>query len=240
MDLRLLGRLAAGLGVLWLSACTTLGPNVPMKSDFWSQTDRSVSVVLAPLPEIRPHREGQQGLLDVAINTAMADELSTALRTISLTDSFGQARSEVVRRMQERGIKASFVETTIDPGALQDFQTEDKSRIYAGKDFRPLKANFGTDRLLLFTVVQAGTVRGYYGFIPLGSPRAIFKARGEMIDLSTNEVLWRDSTSHNAGIADPWDQAPEFSNVHAAVQKVIADARKAMLDRLFGGAPAAK
>jgi len=234
MSFTSLGRLAAVLGLLLLSACSTFGPNVPLRSDFWTQTDRTLTVALAPLPDLKAHRAGQQGLLDVAINEAMADELTTALRTIRLSDSYGQARSEVVRRMQERGIKAKFVETGIDPSALESFSTEDKSRLYASKDFRPLKPSVGTDRLLVFTVTQVGTMRSYYGFIPISRPRAILNARAELVDLNTNEVLWRDTTSQNAEIADPWDQPPEFTNVHAAVQKVIADSRKELLDKLFG------
>jgi hypothetical protein len=228
-----LGRLAPVVGLLLLSGCATVGTTVQMKSEFWSQTDRTVSVALAKLPDTQPHKAGAQGLLDMAINEAMADELSKALKTITLTDSYGAARSEVVKRMQEKGIKAAFVEKPVDPGALKDFSTEDKSRVYADKDFRPLKTDLGTDRLLVFTVTQVGTLRSYYGFIPTSRPSAILNARGEIIDLQTNEVLWRELTSNTAQIDDPWDQPPDFKNVDAAVQKVIADARKAMLEKLF-------
>lgn len=240
MTSKFLGRLAAMAGLLsLLSACASVGTTVPMKNEFWSQTDRSISVALAKLPDTQPHKAGAQGLLDIAINEAMADELSKALKTITLTDSYGGARSEVVKRMQERGLKASFVDKQIDINVLQDFSTEDKSRIYALKDFRPLKADLGSDRLLVFTVTQVGTLRSYYGFIPTSRPSAILNARGEIVDLQTNEVLWRDTTSNTAQIADPWDQPPDFKNVDAAVRKVIDDARKAMLEKLFNPAPGA-
>jgi hypothetical protein len=240
MTLESLGRLAPVTGLLLLlSACATVGESVPMKNEFWSQTDRSVSVALAKLPDTQPHRAGAQGLLDMAINEAMADELSKALKTITLTDSYGEARSEVVKRMQEKGLKASFVDKPLDVSALQEFRTEDKNRTYALLDYRPLKAEFGSDRLLVFTVVQVGTIRSYYGFIPTSRPSAILNARGELIDLQTNEVLWRDTTSNSAQIDDPWDQPPDFKNVDAAVRKVIADARKAMVEKLFTPAPGA-
>jgi len=128
---------------------------------------------------------------------------------------------------------------SIHAGALKDFSTADKSRVYASKDFRSLKAELGgSDRLLLFTVVAVGTQRSYYGFIPISSPSAMMNARGEIIDLQTNEVLWRQTTTDVAAIDDPWDESPEFRNVHAAVQKVILAARKSMADLLFAGLPA--
>ncbi len=234
MTLKLLGRLATAVGLLSLLSACAVSPTVKMNSEFWTQTDRSVVVAIAKLPDTAAHKVGAQGLLDLAINNAMADDLSKALKTITLNDSYGQARSEVVRRLQEKGIKSSFTDKMIEAASLQDFSSDDKSRSYAPKDFRPMKADLGgADRLLLFTVIVVGTQRSYYGFIPTSSPVAVLRAKGEMIDLQTNEVLWRDQTSNTAVIADPWDQPPEFKNVNAAVQKVIESARKAMVDKLF-------
>jgi hypothetical protein len=194
---------------------------------------------LAKLPDTAAHKAGPQGLLDVAINNAMADELTNALKNITLDRSYGQARSEVVNRLQERGITSSASDKMIDVSLLQDFSGGDTSRSYATKDFLGMKADLGgADRLLLFTVVAVGTQRSYYGFVPISSPVAILRARGEMIDLQTNEVLWREDTSNTAPIADPWDQPPEFKNVSTAVESVIIEARDAMLDKLFAGAPA--
>jgi len=227
-------RLVVALGLVSLLSACAVSPMVQLKPEFWTQTDRTLVVAIATLPDTAAHKVGAQGLLDIAINNAMADDLSKALKTITLNDSYGQARSEVVKRLQEKGIKSSFTEKMIEAGTLQDFSSDDKSRSYAAKDFRPLKADFGgADRLLLFTVTQVGTQRSYYGFIPTSGPTAVLRAKGEMIDLQTNEVLWRDQTVHTAVVADPWDQPPEFKNINAAVQKVIEAARRAMVDKLF-------
>ena len=233
-------RFTASIGALSLLGACATAPQVQMKSDFWSQTDRSVAVALATLPDTAAHKAGPQGLLDVAINNAMADELSQALKKITLDQSYGEARSEVVNRLQENGIKSTASDKMIDVSSLQDFSSPDTSRSYARKDFRSVRTELGgVDRLLLFTVIAVGTQRSYYGFVPISSPVAILRARGEMIDLQTNEVLWREDTSSTAPIADPWDQPPEFKNVNAAVAGVIIEARNAMLDKLFAGAPVA-
>lgn len=230
-------RLTASIGLLSLLGACATAPQVQMKSDFWSQTDRSVVVALARLPDTAAHKAGPQGLLDVAINNAMADELSKALKNITLDRSYGQARGEVVNRLQEKGITSSPSDKMIDAASLPDFSSVDASRSYAPKDFRAMKADLGADRLLLFTVLAVGTQRSYYGFVPISNPVAILRARGEMIDLQTNEVLWREDTSNTAPIVDPWDEPPEYKNVSTAVEKVIIEARDAMIDKLFAGSP---
>ncbi|HMH18128.1 MAG TPA: hypothetical protein VK572_08275, partial [Burkholderiales bacterium] len=212
-------RILAGVGLLLLLSACAVGP-VAMNSEFWSQTDRGVGVAVAKLPEAMPHKVGSQGLLDIAINNAMADELSTSLKTVDLLSMYGGFRDEVTQRMKEKGMKPVLVQNPVDTETLKDFSTDDKSRTYAAKDFRPLKAGIGNvDRLLLVTVVAAGTQRPYYGFIPTGRPTALLRARGELIDLNTNEVLWRDNTMNVMEITDPWDRPPNFANVHAAVKK---------------------
>jgi len=104
MAFKSLGRLAGAIGLLLLlSACATVNQTVPLKNEFWSQTDRTVTVALAKLPDTQAHKAGAQGLLDIAINEAMADELTKALKTITLNNSYGAARSEVVIRQFRDG-----------------------------------------------------------------------------------------------------------------------------------------
>jgi hypothetical protein len=214
-----------------LSACA-VNQAVPVKEEFWTQSDRTIGVAISKLPVAQAHKVGQQGLLDMAINEGMAEEISNYLKKVDLS-VYGKASGEFAKRLSARGFKVTEVNKQIDVAALTDFSTEDKSRAYAPKDYRPLKKELGVDRLLMLIVVAAGTQRSYYGFIPTSAPRALLTARGEIVDLTTNEVLWRQTTTNTVGVDDPWDQPPNFPNVDVAVQKVLIAARKSMFDSLF-------
>ncbi len=218
--------------VLLLSGCVT-SPYVQMKQEFWTQTDRSIGVAVAKLPDATTHKVGQQGLLDMAINQAMADQLSKYLKTVDLSN-YGKVSGEAATRMQAKGLKVVEVASPVDVAALKDFTSEDSSRVYAQKDFRPLKQQLGVDRLVLLTVTAAGTQRSYYGFVPTSKPIALMATRGEIIDLGTNEILWRQVSSNTTPIDDPWDQPPNYPNVGVAVQKVVLMARRSLIDSLFG------
>jgi hypothetical protein len=205
---------------------------VPVKEDFWTQSDRTIGIVIAKLPEAKAHKVGQQGLLDMAINEGMAEQISNYLKKVDLS-VYGKASSEFAKRLTARGFKVTEINKTIDVAALADFNADDKSRPYAKKDFRSLKNELGVDRLVVLTVLAAGTQRSYYGFIPTSAPIAMLNAQGEIVDLNTNEVLWRQTTMNTVGIDDPWDQPPNYPNVEVAVQKVLVAARKSMFDSLF-------
>jgi hypothetical protein len=214
-----------------LSACA-VNQTVPVKEDFWAHSDRTIGIAIAKLPEAQAHKVGQQGLLDIVINEGMAEQISNYLKKVDLS-VYGKASGEFAKRLSARGFKVTEINKTIDAAALADFSTEDKSRAYATKDYRPLKNELGVDRLVMLTVVAAGTQRSYYGFIPTSAPIAMLNAQGQIVDLTTNEVLWRQTTINTVGIDDPWDQPPNYPNVEVAVQKVLVAARKSMFDSLF-------
>jgi len=60
-----------------------------------------------------------------------------------------------------------------------------------------------------------GTIRDYYGFIPLGAPRSIFTGLGQLIDLSNNEVLWHKPVNIQKVVPGNWDEEsyPGLTNV---------------------------
>ncbi len=109
------------------------------------------------------------------------------------------------------------------------------------RDVRALAQREDLDVLLLVSVRRFGTIRPYYGFIPLGAPKGFFEVVGQMVDLKTNQLLWQTvikEADAQVAVAEPWDQPPEFPNVDAAILQAIENG-KAFLLKEFFAAPAA-
>ncbi|WP_455206747.1 hypothetical protein [Kaarinaea lacus] len=229
--MRQLGLVVALVYLFLVSGCA-VNQQVAMKKEFWTETNRSLGVAIAKLPEAKLHMVGSQGLLDIAINQSMTSELSGYLQRVNL-GGYGKATGEVASRFQERGFQVVEINQTIDQTTLKEFESNSSSGAYTQKDFRQLKDELGVDRLVLLSVDAVGAQRSYYGFIPTGAPVAMLRAHGEIIDLSSNEVLWRQTTNTTVAIDDPWDQPPEYTNVGVAVQKVILMARDQIIRSLF-------
>lgn len=233
--LRLLPRLAVALLFAAISGCA-LNPAVTMNRDIWSQTDKTVGVALVTLPKAAAHRVGGQGLLDQAINEAVTESLGGYLKQLDLAP-YGEAVGEIGKRLQALGFKVVEFRQPLGTEALKDFSSDDKSRTYAGKDFRGLRQQYGVDRLVLLTVLAAGTQRSYYGFVPISKPVALLRGRGELIDLTNNEILWRENVESTAAIGGEWDQPPNYPNLTIAVQQNIRSARDRLVASLFSSAP---
>jgi hypothetical protein len=232
MKMRALRSILVGCTLLILAGCA-VNPTVQMKPEFWAQKDRVLVVALSDLPKADYYMSGSQGLLDIAISQSVSNELDEYLESVDISDYEG-AQGEIAQKLQDRGFTIKELDRTINTESLKEFESPSDGRTYADKDFRSLRTELAADRIVLLTVEAVGTQRSYYGFVPTGRPVAILRARGEIVDLTSNEVLWRNSDVVTVEIDEPWDQPPEYQNVGAAVNKVIVLARDSMMHSLFG------
>ena len=114
----------------------------------------------------------------------------------------------------------------IDQTKLEKYKTDAAGK-FTKVDFKPIAAKYGINQLVLLTIDRIGTIRPYYGFIPLGSPAGLCQANGQLINLGNNELLWLYTMSDKESqipVDGEWNQSPDYPNVDKAVQKAIKNA----------------
>jgi hypothetical protein len=192
-----------------------------------------MAIAIVKLPEADHLMLGNQGLLDIAINSGNAAEMVKQLKNIDIS-SYAKMTEEVAATLQEKGFNVVTITDQIDVEKLEDFEpsSEKEGVYYASKDYRKLKDELKADRLLLVQVMTVGTERSYYGFIPTSPPAAQASVRMQIIDLNNARLLWRDNLKEVVAVQDPWDQPPSFPNVTAAVEKVVLMTRKITSQRI--------
>ena len=225
--------------LLWLSAavlagCATQGP-IPLDKSYWSHKPGSVGVVVVKMPKPATLRVGAQGLLDQAINSAMADSLTKHLNALSM-DDFRAGGNAVAKHFSNQGIPTKFIPEELDLTTLAKVEQPQKG--YAKVDFSALKARYGVDQLVVLEVVAAGTIRSYYGFIPTSAPKGYFSCRGLLVDLSNNKLLWVGTSVQQVVVEAPWDQSDEnYPHIDTAFYRAMSDGRTTMVGDLIGPDP---
>lgn len=226
---------SAMLSLLVVLAAGCAPTRIALKPSFWEGAPRKIGLAVTPPPPLMALRAGGEGLLDMAINSAAAGSLEAHLQTLAaprLEDVAGQ----YVEKLAARGAEARRLAEPIQLEALPPFRANSSGE-FAERDLRPLGKREGIDTLILLRVQQCGTLRNYYGFIPLDAPKGFCMCRGEMIDLKTNEVIWRALPSAEDAaveVSGEWDQPPDFANLSAAVAKAIRQAEQFLLTDFFG------
>jgi len=129
----------------------------------------------------------------------------------------------------------------LDPEKFPEWKDEVAEHPF-DRDIRALAQSQGIDVLLLISVRRFGTIRPYYGFIPLGAPKGFFEVKGQMVDLKTNALIWQTvmpETEASVEAADPWDQEPTYPNLDAAIVKAMENGKAFLLRELFNPGAAA-
>lgn len=233
MNISNLCRMGAVVLFMGLIGC---GPSrVALRPSFWKETHHKVGVATLAPPQLAAYRTGNQGLLDEAINSAMAGSLEEHLQRLDAS-GFATMADQYVEKLDERGFSARKLSQTVEPLKLQPFEATGSGE-FAERDMRPLAEKEGIDTLILLSLQQCGTTRAYYGFIPLGAPKAYCVGKGEMIDLKTNQVQWRafpESANATQDVVGEWDEPPHFTNVTAAINRTVTQSQVFVFEDLFG------
>lgn len=195
---------------------------IALDSSFWQQRQGVIGIASEPIPESTAHMLGNQGLLDIAINQSNAKNMSERLKTAD-TQRIKEIPDHLTKQLEARGFKVKKLDVGFDPKKFTEYKPVTNPEQFANRDYRQLATAEEIDHLLLVTVARVGTARGYYGFIPLGPPRASVVITGQVVDLKTNKLLWYSNREVSIPIAEPWDEEPEFPNVMKAVAKGIEE-----------------
>jgi len=216
-------------GMFLLAGCaTTQQPSVPLKSDFWSDSNHQVGVYVKSIDKPELYMEGDVRLLDYAINAAAMSTVTEHFESLDVSD-YETLRSDIYKRLVEEGMHAVVLrdEMTIDDMPGFEDPDKDDTVYYAEKDYSAFKKKYGIDKLIVVVPKRVGLARPYYGFVPTGDPRAVFELHGELIDLGTNQLIWYTDVSEENYASGAWDEPPKYPGLtdrfYASLEKAKQD-----------------
>jgi hypothetical protein len=217
-----------------LAGCVTVTPNFSARPDFWEHKQAVIGVALADFPKPTAYKGGSQGLLDIAINNANAGPLEEHLNSLDIS-KVADISDRIAGYLTAKGFRVKQIKEPVKIGELKDLE-KDKSSApnspHSSRDFTPLKAKYGIDKLVLITVTQVGTVRNYYGFFPIGAPAGITSMLGQAINLADNSLEWNQVITQTVPSADPnWDQPPQYPGLTKAVYTALDQSRNLLYNQ---------
>jgi hypothetical protein len=175
---------------------------------------------------------GGMGLLQQGIVLAMTSRLADHVKSLSL----GELRAiedELAGLLERKGLpvrRLSAAEVTLDK--LPRHPAPDGQ--VAARDFRPLKAQLGLQRLLVVSLPQVGVNYPFGGFVPMatGDPMAWVAGEAYMVDLQSNQYLWYRKVRVLRGAGKDWDQPPSWPALSTRWFEVVEIAKDQTLEHL--------
>jgi hypothetical protein len=212
------------LACLTLTGCAHVQPPVPLDQQFWNAKEPTIGVAITVVPQPVLALTGNQGLLDLAINTGINSKLSGNVEKWQVRD-LNTLPDVIVAKLQAKGYKVKRINEPVD---LKVYKEVSFREGYTVRDFTPIKATYGVDRLLLVNVQVTGATRSYYSVVPTSVPMAQVGGQGMLVDLSDNKLLWFKPFTVVQAAQGEWDE-PTYANLTNAFYQTMDMSRQQMI-----------
>ena len=238
-------RLILILSVLLLSACETTPKTNNLDSSIWSSGQTKLAVVTAEFPEPGYYKLGSQGLLDLAINSALGKGINAKILEQSPAP-FLELQDEVVERFAQKNVDAVVYSNRISLNLKLANNENDKlnsnepHEYNAGKkdelNVEQVIADTEADKVLVLQLVKFGASRHYYSFTPLGPPKGYAQVQAFLVD-KNNIIEWQlakyNGIEIDESVIGEWNQKPDYSNIMKSSDKAIQTAKDYILNAIF-------
>jgi len=196
--------------------------------------DQSIHVVVGTPPvQGKVFKEGSQGLLDVAINDAMASGTSAHLATLP-AEGFEPLVNASIKQLESRNVTVTRHPESIVFADLKKRKRPPKGQYK--KDLSSIIESTDANYILLLHCEGYGASRSYYGFIPTSYPQAVVTVTGVMIDRE-HQIQWNHSNKYLTYVGENWKQPPEYPLVTDALSQTWKAVEQDITGQLIGNEP---
>ena len=217
------------LFLLTLSGCaTTSQPNISQYPN-WDDKSMVIGVAIADTATPTAYKSSHLGVLETTI-TPNTQELKLHLKTLDISN-INDIASKLTKLLKSRGLKVKNLTNKLDLNSLSEFDNKKSNSSYCELDHRKFKSRYGIDKLVVINIKQIGTIRNYYGFVPLDEPRGLSHLDGYIVNLDTNQLEWKQNvikkTKNNS---DNWNSASKFEGLTKAIYLSFDQAKNTFLN----------
>ena len=230
---RLIKASLVSLSLLLFGCASTSHPPIVLEKNFWTKKDQKIGIYVDMQTKPLFYMDGDVRLLDYAINAAATSTLSSYVEKLDDSE-FNSVAQDLQTAAQSHGYTAEIISQKIDPSKLKDFKDPDSkdTTYFEEKNFSALKAALGVDYLVFIKVNRVGVARPYKGFIPLADPKAILEASGELIDMSSNQLLWSSPIMESTAANGQWDEPPNYPGLTNSFYVSLAAAKQQIISEI--------
>lgn len=203
--------------ILILSTLFNCATKVPLAESFYN--DKTVGVYVVS-DSINRFKSGSQGLLDMAISSGA--KYKEPLQYIgSQIDAKSLFVSAAQSTLSEKSKSYIIIDDKIDFEGFSKFEkpdSKDKTK-YSSKNLTALKNKYNVDQLMIVHIKYGLTI-GYYSMVETGKGGSAYISV-EVIDLNTNELLYKDNITTFENFTGQWKNPPYYPELKENIEKAL-------------------
>lgn len=181
-------------------------------------TGSRIGVAMPALPKAEVHLPGADCLLCILAARGMNSGLSKHTEGLGQED-LPALKEQAAEALRKKGATVIVIAEPLDMKALGDAPASGDN--LARKNFMPLKAKYGVDKLLVIDIQSLGFLRSYASYFPTSDPKGLLRGTGYMVNLATNTYEWYTPVEIQKSSDGAWDEPPRFPGLTNAYFQAI-------------------
>lgn len=208
---------------LVLTGCSTIDrKDMALHEGCIHKQSRIVIARISGLEKPSFYKDGQQGLLDYAISSAVTSDISEKMDSMDMKSLLEEHYyGPFDKFLSQHCLDVSKMYESLDRKKLKSPPVNEEK--YAPYDFKDLKKS-GAQYALILDPRMFGVVRPYYGFIPLGAPKSLSDIKLYMVRLSDNTLVGHYNVRKEFEIEGEWDNPPEYKELIESIKLLLSKA----------------
>ncbi len=191
--------------------------NVPMNAEYLNKPSKVGIFVHVNDP--KKHRDGSQGLLDMAVTSGDKYQpmLDLAKEKITFKDDLISIYSE---SLKAKGKEVVIIDEVFDPKTAAKFKGDKaEGKKYSYYDLRNLKEKYGVDDVI-FVNVNWGVLISYYSMIETGRAGYIY-LDNNVVNTTDNTLYFAQNNVKMEIIKGKWNTPPNYENALGKIAEAV-------------------
>jgi hypothetical protein len=164
--------------------------------------------------------EGKQGLIDIAINHAIADPVSQKIQHIKSSPFVEKLYYlPFEKSLCQKSVKIQKIGLPFKTDKLEKFFLDEKK--YAHYDFKFLKTQYHADYAFILNLHRFGVKRSYYAFVPISRPVGWVSGDLSLINLNDNTLAGYYKVDVSVPVPGEWDNPPQYPELTQSVKEAL-------------------
>jgi len=213
-----------------LSSCSNHANQFLSQLPFWNDKSQRIGVIIGNTTAPSIYKDGHTNFSGNKLNDNDSLQLNKHLKTLNISN-LSDVAHDITQQLKNKGLDVKFLSEKIN---LKTLRKSDKytSQQLTNFNHKTLKARHNIDKLVVIDLVRIGTIRNYYGFVPVNEAHGLSHLDAYVINLNNQQLEWKKSVIKKIkNTASTPNASLKFDGITKAMYLAFDQSKSSLIDQ---------
>ena len=175
-----------------LSSCANHTDQFLSTLPLWNDKSQKIGVIIGNTTAPSAYKDGHTDFAGNKSKDHDSLQLNKHLKTLDISNLTDVALN-ITRQLKNKGFDVKFLSEEMNLKTPPKSNQKLAIQALENFDHKTLKSRHHIDKLVVIDLVRIGTIRNYYGFVPVNEARGLSHLDAYVINLNNRQLEWKKS-----------------------------------------------